>query len=264
MSIPNENNQIEMLESKTPNINNQIEMEANKKDDNKQRCDLTWKNLSYKINVQHTDPVTKTKSQVSRTILNDINGYAIAGQCLAIMGSSGAGKTSLLNLLSGKVKTGGNRKVEGSILFNGKSLSSEEINNCIGFVMQNDIFFAFMTPDETLKFAADLRYNKTDEQKNLIVDKIIKDIKLENARNTIIGDEKVKGISGGEKKRVNIGFELISDPQVFFLDEPTSGLDSYTSMIIIKLLKKLAQRDNKTVVYTIHQPNSDIFKTFDM
>ena len=89
-------------------------------------------------------------------------------------------------------------------------------------------------------------------------------MKLESARNTIVGGPMAKGISGGEKKRVNIGFELISDPQVLFLDEPTSGLDSYTSYIIITLLQKLARRDMKTIIYTIHQPNSDIFQLFDI
>jgi ABC-type multidrug transport system ATPase subunit len=113
-------------------------------------------------------------------------------------------------------------------------------------------------------FAANLRYNKTDEQKGRLVDQIMKDMKLESARNTIVGGVIKKGISGGEKKRVNIGFELISNPQVLFLDEPTSGLDSYTSWLIITLLQKLAQRDMKTIIYTIHQPNSEIFQMFDV
>ena len=199
---------------------------------------------------------------MSRTILNNISGYARTGECLAIMGSSGSGKTSLLNLISGKVKAGGNRKVDGSILINGKSLSTDELNDCIGFVMQNDVFLAFMTPEETFKFAVDLRSNKTELQKNRVVDKIIKDMNLERARNTIIGNQTFKGISGGEKKRVNIGFELISDPKVLLLDEPTSGLDSYTSMIIISLLERLARKHYKTIIYTIHQPNSDMFKKF--
>ena len=79
------------------------------------------------------------------------------------------------------------------------------------------------------------------------VNRIIKDLKLERARDTIIGGQLLKGISGGEKKRVNIGFELISEPQVLFLDEPTSGLDSYTSYIIISQLQRLAERDMRTI-----------------
>lgn len=246
------------------NITDQLEMIEMNQQEEIARCDLTWENLTYKIETTKIDPKTKEKRIESRTILNNIKGYAMAGECLAIMGSSGAGKTSLLNLLAGKVKPGLERKIEGDILFNGKELTPDELNDCIGFVMQNDIFMAFMTPEETLKFAADLRYNKTEEQKQRLVDQILKDMKLEDARNTIVGDANFKGISGGEKKRVNIGFELISHPQVLFLDEPTSGLDSYTSMIIINLLQKLAMRDNKTIVYTIHQPNSDIFRLFDV
>jgi len=197
------------------------------------RCDVTWKDLSYKIDVVSKDKETNKKTITTRTILNSINGYAKAGECLAIMGSSGAGKTSLLNLLSGKIKNGTGRSVHGTINYNGKSLSPNEISDTIGFVMQADIFLSFMTPEETFKFAADLRYDKSEEEKRKVVDKIIKDMKLEKARNTIVGSQMVKGISGGEKKRVNIGFELISDPQVLFLDEPTSGLDSYTSYLII-------------------------------
>ena len=80
---------------------------------------------------------------------------------------------------------------------------------------------------------------------------------------TLVGGPKIKGISGGEKKRTSIAFELISDPAVLMLDEPTSGLDSLTSFVIVKYLKRLAQEQRKTIIMTIHQPNADIFSQFD-
>lgn len=88
-------------------------------------------------------------------------------------------------------------------------------------------------------------------------------MKLEKCLDTMIGGVILKGVSGGEKKRCSIAFELMSDPQVIFLDEPTSGLDSLTSYIICAELKKLAHKQNKTVIMTIHQPNSEIYELFD-
>ena len=88
-------------------------------------------------------------------------------------------------------------------------------------------------------------------------------MKLEKCLDTLVGGVILKGVSGGEKKRCSIAFELMSDPQVIFLDEPTSGLDSLTSYIICSKLKKLTRSYNKTVIMTIHQPNSEIFQLFD-
>ena len=91
----------------------------------------------------------------------------------------------------------------------------------------------------------------------------MKNLKMERAQNTQVGGDLLKGISGGEKRRLNIGFELLRKPRILFLDEPTSGLDSYTSYIIIRLLKKLARQRNMLIVYTIHQPSVDIGNLFD-
>jgi ABC-type multidrug transport system ATPase subunit len=92
---------------------------------------------------------------------------------------------------------------------------------------------------------------------------LISEFKLEGTENTLIGGQFKKGVSGGQRKRVNIALELISDPPVIFLDEPTSGLDSYTSEIVIKKLDELAKKYGKTIIYVIHQPSSDIFKKMD-
>jgi ABC-type multidrug transport system ATPase subunit len=120
-----------------------------------------------------------------------------------------------------------------------------------------------MTVKETLQFGANLKIKGSEEDKQQRASKLISEFKLEGTEDTLVGGIFVKGISGGQKKRVNIALELISDPPVLFLDEPTSGLDSYTSEIVIKKLDELAKQFNKTIIYVIHQPSSEIFKKMD-
>lgn len=120
-----------------------------------------------------------------------------------------------------------------------------------------------LTVRETLRFAADLKLGLSSEEKETKVSEIISELKLEKCQNTRIGNQMVKGISGGEKRRTSIAYELITDPYVVLLDEPTSGLDSLTSYVVMKYLKKLAVERRKTVVFTIHSPNSEIFSLFD-
>ncbi len=91
------------------------------------------------------------------------------------------------------------------------------------------------------------------------VDDLIQNLKLKRAEHNIVGNSEMKGISGGEKRRLNIGFELLQNPKILFLDEPTSGLDSYTSYLIVKNLKELSRAQNMLVIYTIHQPSLEIF-----
>jgi ABC-type multidrug transport system ATPase subunit len=143
--------------------------------------------------------------------------------------------------------------------------------------MQNDILFETMTPRgtkslyiqrlktfiEILTFTANLRLNASSEEKRKKVNQLLIDLKLERAADTLVGGPMAKGISGGERKRASIGVELITDPNLIFLDEPTSGLDSFTAFILISLLKNLAVRGGKTIVFTIHQPSSDTFFLFD-
>ena len=100
------------------------------------------------------------------------------------------------------------------------------------------------------------------EAKTARVNKLLRELKLESAADILVGGPFLKGISGGQRKRVSIAVELITDPSVLMLDEPTSGLDSFTSFLIIALLKKYA-RGGKTILFTIHQPNADIFEQFD-
>ena len=130
------------------------------------------------------------------------------------------------------------------------------------YVQQDDILFQTMTVRECLEFAAKLKLKGTLAQKMNRVDEIIKELRLNKCQNTKIGGPLIKGVSGGERKRTSIGVELITDPQLIFLDEPTTGLDSFTATSVIETLRDLSLA-GRTVISTIHQPNSDIFEMFD-
>lgn len=122
--------------------------------------------------------------------------------------------------------------------------------------------FQTMTVRECLDFAAKLKLKGTYDEKISRVEEIVKELRLNKCQNTKIGGPLVKGVSGGERKRCSIGVELITDPNLIFLDEPTTGLDSFTATSVCDTLRELA-RSGRTVISTIHQPNSDIFMNFD-
>ena len=131
--------------------------------------------------------------------------------------------------------------------------------------MQDDVLLKTTTPYEALLFAINMRLSvklKKAERREL-VNRMIKDLGLESCRGTMVGDALKKGISGGERKRTAIGIELITSPDLIFLDEPTSGLDSYASWNVVSMLKRIATRDNATILAAIHQPSSEVFQIFD-
>ena len=224
---------------------------------------ISFKDLKYVVKIQETNKINNRMEMVDREILKGITGIAKPGEICAIMGQSGAGKTSLLNILSCQIKgASATVKISGDICANGKVFNMSQFNKFAGYVMQNDILFDTLTPREALMFAANLKLDVSKEAKIALVTKLISDLKLQRAADTFIGGNMVKGISGGERKRTSIGVELITDPSVLFLDEPTSGLDSFTAFVIINLLKSQSAR-GKTIIFTIHQPSSDIFELFD-
>ncbi|KAL4512261.1 hypothetical protein ABPG72_005263 [Tetrahymena utriculariae] len=216
--------------------------------------DISFKNISYSV-IQ--------KQGVPKNIHKHLTGVMKSGEVTAILGPSGGGKTSLSNILSGKIVDGKNIQLTGKIMSTVRPFQMKISQNLVEYVMQNDILLDFFTVRDAIQFAADLKINGNVEKKRQKVNEIIKLLKLERCQNTQIGGEHVKGISGGERKRVNIACELISDPQVLFLDGPTSGLDSFTSFLVIKLLKDYAKQQNKNVIMSIHSPNKDIWDLFD-
>ncbi|XP_062209937.1 ABC transporter G family member 22-like isoform X2 [Phragmites australis] len=196
-----------------------------------------------------------------REILSGISGSASPGEVLALMGPSGSGKTTLLSILGGRA--GGAGAVEGCISYNDEPYS-KSLKRRIGFVTQDDVLFTHLTVKETLTYAALLRLPRTmtRQQKEERAMDIIYELGLERCQDTMIGGSFVRGVSGGERKRVCIGNEILINPSLLFLDEPTSGLDSTTALRIVQLLHDIAE-DGKTVITTIHQPSSRLFHKFD-
>ncbi|CAL8467764.1 g7302 [Coccomyxa elongata] len=202
------------------------------------------------------------KKGLKKTILNDISGTAKPGRLLAIMGPSGGGKTSLLNALAGQVPSTKGMELQGNVTVNGAPHCQSDHKQ--GYVQQEDLFYSQLTVRETLNMAAALRLPKdmpADKKEAAVVD-LIQRLGLTQSADTPVGDAKKRGLSGGEKKRLSIGCELLGSPMLLFLDEPTTGLDSFQAEKVMQTLKNLAM-DGKTVVCSIHQPRSSIFSMFD-
>ncbi|KAF5727626.1 ABC transporter G family member 14-like isoform X1 [Tripterygium wilfordii] len=194
-----------------------------------------------------------------KTILNGITGIVCPGEILAMLGPSGSGKTTLLTALGGRL-TG---KLSGKITYNGQPFSGTTKRQT-GFVAQDDVFYPHLTVFETLFFTAMLRLptSVTQDEKVQHVDQIITELGLTRCQNSMIGGPLFRGISGGEKKRLSIGQEMLINPSLLLLDEPTSGLDSTTAQRILTTIKRLAS-GGRTVVTTIHQPSSRLYHMFD-
>lgn len=170
------------------------------------------------------------------------------------MGASGSGKTSLLNILGQRLDMTKNCKINGKIRCNALEVANGDFGKLGAFVMQDDILIETMSPYESFCFAATLRTSLSKSEVQKKANDMIERLQLESCRDTKIGGFTLKSISGGERKRTCIGYELITDPNLILLDEPTSGLDSSTAERIIKMLKKEASQ-GMTVVATIHQPS---------
>jgi len=194
------------------------------------------------------------------TIMKGVSGKFKAGRTCAIMGPSGAGKTTIVNLITEKVK-----RTSGEIYINGKKDSLKKYKKLIGFVPQEDVMLRELTVQDILLHSAKMRLpvSWTNEQKKAKVLEVIHFLELDNVMDSIIGNEEERGISGGQRKRVNIGMELVADPNILFLDEPTSGLDSSTSYEVCSLLSEIAQKQNMTIVSIIHSPSAQAFEQFD-
>lgn len=225
---------------------------------------LTWQNIDLKVELKQKKQSKEDPGFISKQILKNVSGYAKSGECLAIMGGSGAGKSTMLNILSNRINLASNMKQEGEVKLNNRPFIWDNYKNVTGFVMQRDIFFQEQKVKEVFDFTIDMRSpHLNDNEKQKKEKDMVELLKLQKAENNFIGGIFIKGISGGEKRRLNLGAELLSDPKILFLDEPTSGLDSYTSFIIVENLKKLARMRNMIIIYTIHQPSMEIAHLFD-
>jgi len=204
------------------------------------------------------------KGSGDRVILDgSIRGKAQSGRMLAIMGPSGSGKSTLVQAIAGQIKESSKLTLSGSRFINGEFIAGDS-QLPSAFIEQEVNFFPHMTLKETLDFRVELRLGKKLGRKarDDVVASLMEQLGLTKSANTIVGNSKVRGISGGERKRLSIACEMISSPPVIFLDEPTSGLDSYQAAQVVQTLRNLAD-SGKTVIAVIHQPSQHVFGLFD-
>ncbi|GBF97037.1 ABC transporter G family member [Raphidocelis subcapitata] len=196
-----------------------------------------------------------------RQILHDLSGEVLPGEVLALMGPSGSGKTTLLSVIGGRPAKA--LRVEGALSVGGRPFT-KAVRRQIGFVLQDDVLFEDLTVHETLLTAALLRLPSSmpRAEKEARVEAVIAALGLEKSRGTIIGGFLRRGVSGGERKRVSIGHELLINPSILMLDEPTSGLDSTSALHLVLLLQNLAA-EGRAVACTIHQPSSRLYTHLD-
>ncbi|KAI3924085.1 hypothetical protein MKW92_045285 [Papaver armeniacum] len=232
---------------------------------------LVFNNLTYSVNTFEEVTLSsifrrKNTTRMStfsrkKVLLNDISGEAREGEILAILGPSGSGKTTLIDALASTISK---ESLKGSVKMNGENLDSGVLKIISAYVMQDDLLYPMLTVEETLMFSAEFRLPRTlsKSEKLARVQAVIDELGLRDAAKTIIGDEGHRGISGGERRRVSIGVDIIHDPILLFLDEPTSGLDSSCAFMVVKVLQRIA-RTGRIVVMSVHQPSSRLVGLLD-
>lgn len=227
---------------------------------------LQWRNVNMTVIGKKKGRCGKSEGVPIKHILENVFGELPSGEVTAIMGSSGCGKTSLLNVLSGRVSTSSKLNVQADVLMNGSKIDPSDIHvrQLMAFVAQDDSLQVTATPREAIAFSARLRLPKemTEEKIHQLTEKMISDLNLTECADTIVGGALIKGISGGERKRTSVGVELVTKPALVMLDEATSGLDSFNALALCQVLRKIAS-GGSSVLMTIHQPNSEIFNKID-
>ncbi|TYH02445.1 hypothetical protein ES288_A09G141200v1 [Gossypium darwinii] len=196
----------------------------------------------------------------TRRLLVGVTGCAQPGRIMAIMGPSGSGKSTLLDALAGRLA--GNVVMTGNVLLNGKKKRLDY--GSFAYVTQEDILLGTLTVRETITYSAQLRLPSSLTRQDIdgIVEGTITEMDLQECADRLIGNWHLRGISGGEKKRLSIALEILTRPHLLFLDEPTSGLDSASAFFVIQTLRNVG-RDGRTIISAIHQPSSEVFSLFD-
>ncbi|KAK7314832.1 hypothetical protein VNO77_33360 [Canavalia gladiata] len=212
---------------------------------------LTWKDLTVMVTLSNGE---------TQNVLEGLTGYAEPGTFTALMGPSGSGKSTLLDALSSRLAA--NAFLSGTILLNGRKAKLSF--GTAAYVTQDDNLIGTLTVRETISYSARLRLpdKMPWSDKRALVESTIVAMGLQDCADTVIGNWHLRGISGGEKRRVSIALEILMRPRLLFLDEPTSGLDSASAFFVTQTLRALA-RDGRTVIASIHQPSSEVFELFD-
>ncbi|XP_032962516.1 broad substrate specificity ATP-binding cassette transporter ABCG2 isoform X2 [Rhinolophus ferrumequinum] len=218
---------------------------------------LSFHNICYRVKVK--SGFLLGRKTVEKEILTNINGIMRPG-LNAILGPTGGGKSSLLDVLSARKDPQG---LSGDVLINGAPRPAN-FKCTSGYVVQDDVVMGTLTVRENLQFSAALRLptTMTNHEKNERINKVIQELGLAKVADSKVGTQFTRGVSGGERKRTSIGMELITDPSILFLDEPTTGLDSSTANAVLLLLKRMSKQ-GRTIIFSIHQPRYSIFKLFD-
>lgn len=205
--------------------------------------------------------LTLTLKGKKKHLMRCVTGKISPGRLSAVMGPSGAGKTTFLSALAGKA-TG--CKKTGMILVNGKPESIYSYKRIIGFVPQDDIVHGNLTVEENLWFSARCRLSAdlSKAEKVLVLERVIESLGLQAIRDSLVGTVEKRGISGGQRKRVNVGLEMVMEPSLLILDEPTSGLDSSSSLLLLRALRREAL-EGVNICMVVHQPSYALFKMFD-
>lgn len=215
---------------------------------------IKWKNITCSL--------SNKSSHSIKFLLKNVSGEAQPGRLLAIMGPSGSGKTTLLNVLAGQLMASPQLHLSGLLEVNDQKISKNAYK--FAYIRQEDLFFSQLTVRETLSLAAEMQLQdlSTVEERDEYIDNLLFKLGLVSCADSRVGDAKVRGISGGEKKRLSLACELIASPSVIFADEPTTGLDAFQAEKVMETLQKLS-KDGHTVICSIHQPRGSVYGKFD-
>jgi ABC-type multidrug transport system ATPase subunit len=241
--------------------------------------DLSLSGLCYSLLPPPAFSLHGIASQPPQPILTNVSFTVRSGEMLALMGPSGAGKTTLLDILSARSKPG---IVSGSMSLCGDEISEAKGNiagyrNIVGYVSQEDTLLPALTVRETVEFAAMLKLPCAFSRETIaaVVDHLLESLGLLRCQHTLVGDStRIRGVSGGERRRVSIAAELVANPRILFLDEPTSGLDACSAYHVMQTVASLAKTSplcpfaphffsfRPIIVFSIHQPSAEIFRLF--
>ncbi|KAG5023705.1 hypothetical protein AAZX31_07G214200 [Glycine max] len=224
---------------------------------------LSVRNLSYTLLPHKTTPLSffhLTQNPKPVNILKSVSFVARSSEVVAVVGPSGTGKSTLLRIISGRVKD--EDFDPKSVSINDQPMTSPaQLRKTCGFVAQVDNLLPMLTVKETLMYSAKFRLKEmTPKDRERRVESLLQELGLFHVANSFVGDEENRGISGGERKRVSIGVDMIHNPPILLLDEPTSGLDSTSALQVIELLSSIAKAKQRTVVLSIHQPSYRILQ----